>query len=211
MKPSSDNEVREMYDETTDSYAAMMDAEIALPLYAEALGKLSESIAGIHGTLIDTSCGSGHMLSMYRERFDQKRPFIGVDMSPRMVAFASNLLGSNADIRVGDMRNLEFAEDCSAAGVISFFAIHHLDPDGVLSTFHEWRRVIASGGQLLLAAWEGTGAIDYGAHSDIVALRFTSEEISRWAKSAGFAVSRCVTEPVEGMEMDAVYLAAARQ
>ncbi len=210
MKPSSDSEVLEMYDETADSYAAMMDSEIALPLYAEALGQLSESIAGIDGTLIDTSCGSGHMLSMYRGRFDEKRPLIGVDLSPRMVALASTLLGSGADIRLGDMRDLEFAEACSAAGVISFFAIHHLDREGVLSALREWRRVTTSGGRLLLAAWEGTGAIDYGKDSDVVAFRFTSEQISAWAESAGFTVSRCAVEPVKGMEMDAVYLEASR-
>ena len=211
MKVSTDNEVREMYDPTADSYAAMMDTEIDLPLYAERLSRLSKSIADIQGPLIDTSCGPGHMLSSFRERFDEKRPIIGVDLSPRMVALASTRLGSGVDIRVGDMRCLEFVKDGSAAGAISFFALHHVDPEGVRSALQEWWRVIVSGGQLLLATWEGNGPIDYGTHSDLVALRYTGKEIAAWAESAGFAVSRCVVEPVEGMEMDAVYLEATRQ
>jgi hypothetical protein len=94
----------------------------------------------------------------------------------------------------------------SAAAVLNFFAVHHLDPDGVLKAMFEWRRVLCSGGQLLVAAWEGTGAIDYGDEADIVALRYTSTELASWAENAGFAVSRCVVEPVEDFPMDAVYL-----
>lgn len=211
MKVSTERDVREMYDPTADSYAALMDTEITLPLYPETLCRLSKSIADIDGPLIDTSCGPGHMLSLYRGRFDEKRPLAGVDLSPRMVALARTRLGSDVDIRVGDMRCLEFINDCSAAGAISFFALHHLDPTGVHSALQEWRRTIALGGQLLLATWEGKGAIDYGTHSNLVALRYTAKEIASWAESVGFIVSRSVVEPVQGMEMDAVYLEATRQ
>lgn len=211
MNVSTESDVREMYDPTAESYAALMDKEITLPLYTETLRKLSESIAGINGPIVDTSCGPGHMLSLYRERFDMKRPIIGVDLSPRMVALASTRIGTGGDIRVGDMRSLDFVDDGSAAGAISFFALHHLDPDGVRTALQEWGRFIVSGGQLVLATWEGSGAIDYGTHSDLVALRYTGNEIAAWVKAAGFSVSRCVVEPVEGMEMDAVYLEATRK
>jgi len=211
MRPSTDKEVREMYDETAESYTAMMDAEIGLPMYAETLSRFSESIANVQGVLIDTSCGSGHMLSMYRDRFDRTRQITGVDLSPRMVAKASIQLGSEAEILVGDMRDLVFAKVGSAAGVISFFAIHHLDPEGARLALHEWHRVLTPGGQLLIAAWEGAGPIDYGGQSDIVAFRSNTGELSTWARSAGFFISHCVVELVDGMEMDAIYLYATRQ
>ena len=67
-----------------------------------------------------------------------------------------------------------------------------------------------SGGQLLIAAWEGEGAIDYGDQSDIVALRYNSGELTLCAEEVGFEVTRCVVEPVEGFPMDAVYLEGAR-
>ncbi len=210
MKTSTDHEVREMYNKTADQYASSMDNEIALPLYANTLRTLSQSIADIDGALIDTSCGSGHMLSMYQTNFDPKRPLIGIDLSPRMVALTSDRLGSGADVRVGDMRNLEFAKTGSAAGAISFFAIHHLDPEEVRCALDEWWRVLTSGGKLLLAAWEGSGTIDYGTHSDLVAFRFTSDQISTWANAAGFSVSRCDVEAVDEMSMDAVYLEATK-
>ena len=206
MKPSTSEAVRDMYEATADSYAAMMDDEIDLPVYSDTLGRLSERLANTPGTLIDTSCGSGHMLSMYRERYDSVRPLLGIDLSPRMAGIASAKLGSCAEISIGDMRELDMVGTGSAAAVVSYFSIHHLEPKGVSAALSEWHRALAPGGQVLIAAWEGVGAIDYGDASDVVALRYRSDELSAWTESAGLSVSRCVVEPVEGMPMDAVFL-----
>ena len=206
MKPSPPGEVREMYDASADSYAEMMDSEIDLPVYSDILGRLSERIANSPGILIDTSCGSGHMLSMFHERYDQNRPLLGIDLSPRMGTIARHRLGSAAEVVVGDMRDLATVDAGTAVGVLSFFSLHHLDPEGVSVALREWHRVLRLGGQLIVAVWEGIGAIDYGDESDVVALRYTSDQISSWTRAAGFIVSRCVTEPVEGFPMDAVYL-----
>jgi ubiquinone/menaquinone biosynthesis C-methylase UbiE len=88
MRPSPTDAVRKMYDETAESYAKMMDGEIGLPVYADVLGRLRDRIAKIPGAVVDTACGSGHMLSMYRESYDQEHPLLGVDLSPRMVSIA---------------------------------------------------------------------------------------------------------------------------
>jgi len=199
-----------MYDATADVYAEMMDQEIHLPIYSDQLGRLKDRIDGVSGCLLDTACGSGHMLSLYRDRFDAGRPLAGIDLSPRMVAIASERLGPGAAVVVGDMRDLSVMRSGSAAAVLNFFAIHHLDPQGVLLAAREWRRVLCEGGQLVVAAWEGSGPIDYGGQSDIVALRYTSTELASWFEEAGFAVQRCVVEPVEDFPMDAVYLECRR-
>ena len=206
MKPSPINEIREMYDETADSYADMMDKEIGLPVYAEVLGRLQARIVNTSGALIDTACGSGHMLAMYHDRFEPQRSLVGVDLSPRMVAITRKRLSSGVRAIVGDMRDLYEIESCSAAAVINYFAIHHLDAGGVRESIHEWYRVLAPGGQLILAAWEGTGLIDYGDASNITAVRYTSAELSSMANDAGFEITRCAVDPVEDFPMDAVYL-----
>jgi ubiquinone/menaquinone biosynthesis C-methylase UbiE len=184
----------------------MMNQEIQLPVYADVLGRLHDSIAEMPGTLVDTSCGSGHMLLMFRERFDESRPLVGVDLSPRMVAIAANRLGLSQRIVVGDMRDLNMVKSDSAAAVVNFFTVHHLDPEGVLVAAVEWYRVLRSGGKLVVAAWEGTGVIDYGEESEIVALRYTSTELASCFEKAGFSVQSCVVEPVEDFPMDAIYL-----
>lgn len=206
MKPSPINQVREMYDATADSYADMMDKEISLPVYAEVLGRLQTNIVNTPGPLIDTACGSGHMLSMYHESFEPLRALVGVDLSPRMVAITRKRLGPDARVIVGDMRELSEIESCSAAAVLNYFAIHHLDTNGVRESIHEWHRILAPGGQLFVAAWEGSGLIDYGNESNITAVRYTSAELSSIANDAGFEVTRCAVNPVEDFPMDAVYL-----
>lgn len=211
MKPSPKKEVCDMYESTADSYAEMMDKEIDLPVYADVLGRLHERLGQVPGTLIDTACGSGHMLSMYHDRYDGNRALVGVDLSPNMVSIAGKMLGKKGRIMVGDMCQLSALESGSAAAVLNFFAIHHLDPEGVQAALEEWRRVLRSGGQLLIAAWEGEGEIDYGDEADIVALRYLSHDLSAWAKEAGFTVLQCKVEPVEDFPMDAIYLEGVKE
>jgi ubiquinone/menaquinone biosynthesis C-methylase UbiE len=189
----------------------MMDQEIQLPVYSEMLGRLQDRIARLPGALIDTACGSGHMLSMFRERFDQNRPLVGVDLSPRMVAITGERLGTGVPVVRGDMRDLSMIETDSAAVIVNFFALHHLDPKGVKIAASEWHRVLRAGGQLVVAAWEGTGPIDYGDSSDIVALRYTSSELASWFEQVGFSVQRCVVEAVENFPMDAIYLECCKE
>lgn len=210
MKTSSLEEVLGLYEGSAESYAQMMDAEIDLPIYADVLGRLAERIADLPGPLIDTSCGSGHMLARYHERYESGRALVGIDLAPAMVEIAGAKLGAAAEVLSGDMRKLGDLESASAAAVVSFYAIHHLEPDEVRVALREWHRVLGPGGQLLLATWEGAGAIDYGDASDVVALRYTGEQVAGWVQAAGFSVERCVVEPVEEFPMDAIYLEGTR-
>ncbi len=210
MKTSSRDDVRAMYEDSADGYAEMMDAEIDLPIYDDTLGRLARRITGITGPVVDTSCGSGHMLERYRERHDPGRALLGVDLSSAMVALTAERLEDGADVHAGDMRELPFVEPATAAAVISFYALHHIDPEEAVPTLTEWFRILRTGGQLLLATWEGHGAIDYGDAADLVALRYTTDEVRRWAEEAGFRVDHCAVEPVDDFPMDAVYLEATR-
>lgn len=203
-----DDDVRDMYDRSADWYAKTMAKEIELPVYDEVLSALAASIADVDGPVVDTSCGSGHMLQRYHQRHDAQRALIGVDLSPRMVAISQDNLGGAATVVVGDMRRLAAVAAGSAAAVISFFALHHLDAADIPDALRTWRRALRSGGRLVLATWEGAGHIDYGDQADLVAHRYTREQVAGWAESAGFDVVSCRVEPVEGMGMDAVYLDA---
>ncbi len=211
METSSIEKVLQLYEDTADSYDETMDTEIDLPVYSDTLYRLAERIAGIEGPVIDTSCGSGHMLYRYHERYDPKRSLIAIDLSPSMVAIASARLGSSVKIFTADMRDLSMIVSQSSAAVLSFFAIHHIDPDDALVAFREWYRILCPNGQLVLAGWEGNGPIDYGDETDVVALRYTQDEIAKWALETGFSINRCVVEPIEEMEMNAVYLEATKE
>ena len=74
----------------------------------------------------------------------------------------------------------------------------------------EWHRVLRVGGQLVIGAWEGSGAIDYGDTTDLVAIRHDAGELERMIRECGFSISRNVIELDEEMKMNAVYIECAR-
>lgn len=211
MKISSLEEVTKMYDDTAESYNTMMDKEINLPVYIETLQLLDELIKVIPGSLIDTSCGSGQMLQLFHEKCDPDRPLIGVDISHKMCDITANRLGASADIFSGDMKNLDMIPSGSAAALLSYFALHHLDLPDFSAALKEWNRVLCKGGWLLIAAWEGTGKIDYGEFSDLSAQKYPEQEISRLISENGFFIDRSITEYVEDMQMNALYLEATKR
>jgi ubiquinone/menaquinone biosynthesis C-methylase UbiE len=207
---SSTDAVREMYDSTAESYASMMDAAIDDPMYADVLQRLKSRLENIPGMLVDAPCGSGHMLSMYHETCDNERPLFGVDLSAQMVAITQRRLGAAVETAVCDIRQLEMLADNSAAAVISHFGFHHLDLNGVRDACKEWHRVLVDGGQLVLGVWEGSGAIDYGEHSDLVAVRHKSGDLQNILADIGFDELKCEVEFDEDMAMDAVYIEASK-
>ncbi len=203
--------VRDMYDAEAEAYSTMMDSEINNPLYSDTLERLQTRITSLPGMIIDAPCGSGQMLAMYHENYDQDRALLGVDLSPQMVEIAARHLGAAARIIVGDMRRLDTVPSDSAAAVISYFAFHHLDADGVMQALLEWHRVLIVGGQLVIGVWEGTGALDYGDSSDLVAVKHSSGDLQRMLRESGFVITRNLAKRDEDLMMNAVYIECSRE
>ena len=208
MKTSLPSEVIDLYDGHASNYSKMMDSEIDLPMYADILSRLATRLRGHEGPVIDTACGPGHMLARYIERYDTDRAVIGVDLSPQMVGLARERLGGDVSIYEGDMTKLSQFEPNSAAAIINFFALQHLSSDVIPQALFRWADVLKTGGQLILATWEGEGSVDYGDAFDIVAARYTKEQIEGWTTAAGFTIDRCEVKDVEGFPMKAIYLEA---
>jgi ubiquinone/menaquinone biosynthesis C-methylase UbiE len=208
---SSTDAVREMYDSEAESYSKMMDSEMEHPLYADTLSRLKTRLEDLSGAIIDAPCGSGHMLSMYHEDYDKGRALYGIDLSPGMAAIAAKRLGPAAEIVVGDIRNLDEVPSDSAAAVVSHFAFHHLDADGIAAALAEWHRVLKTGGQLVIGAWEGEGVIDYGDDADIVAILHGADELVTMIRQTGFSISRNVVEMDDEMMMNAIYIEGTRE
>jgi ubiquinone/menaquinone biosynthesis C-methylase UbiE len=127
-----------------------------------------------------------------------------------MVAISQERLGGAGGVVEGDMKQLEHVKAGTCAAVLSFFALHHVDVDGMRAAFAEWHRVLRPDGQLLVATWEGDGPLDYGEHSGVIALRYREATVCDAARSTGFRVDGCEVKPVDGMPMDALYLTATR-
>lgn len=203
-------DVTALYERSADAYNTMMNAEITSASYLDRLWRLCHRLEDAPGVLLDTSCGPGHMLKLYAQLDDTERDLVGVDLTPRMVDLATQKLGAAARVMVGDMRHMPFIPDQSVAAVLSYFACHHLDMDGVATAFAQWHRVLHPGGQLLLAAWEGSGAIDYGESSEVVALMHPRQDLTVCLEAAGYQIDHTDVEVVEDLGMDAVYIEATR-
>ncbi|MCB9738520.1 MAG: class I SAM-dependent methyltransferase [Deltaproteobacteria bacterium] len=199
--------VREMYDAFAADYDAMVEAEIGQPVYAEALARLAEQTRDVPGPVVDLACGSGQMLARYRAEFDPERRLIGVDLSPAMVAITAAKLSEGAEVRVGDMRSPNVA---GAAGILCWFALHHLPAAEIPATLAAWHDALVPGGTLSLATWEGEGLVDYGGAAEIEAFRYREAKLRAWVEQAGFVEVDCGVEPVPEMPMSAVYLWAKR-
>jgi len=202
--------VRELYDSSVDQYAQMMDSEIGLPVYGEILCRLKDRITDVEGCLLDTSCGTGHLLELYHKKFDPNRELMGMDLSPAMVVNSDARIGKIATVQVGDMRDLSNFSPTSLAAILSFFAVHHLNSNEVKNAFRVWFETLKVGGQIIVGTWEGSGVIDYGESSDVIALRYTKEDLAPSLESAGFTVDRCWVEDVEGFSMKALYLEGSK-
>ena len=53
MTVSPEDKVRHLYDSTAESYDAMMEQEIQLPLYDSVLNKLARAVEDVPGSILD--------------------------------------------------------------------------------------------------------------------------------------------------------------
>ncbi len=210
MKLSTKKEVLELYDESAEVYSTMMDSEMKLPVYSDTLSRLAERIKNISGDLIDLCCGSGHMLRMYHSDYDPGRRLIGIDISPKMIEISRKRLNTSAELYVGDMTDLSRIHSGKAAALINYFAVHHVSPSVLGRALKEWNRVLKSRGQLCIAAWEGEGNIDYGEHSDVIALKHSESNLKHAISMSGFQIDQSNVVYIEEMEMNAIYLEAGK-
>ncbi len=135
--------------------------------------------------VLEIGIGTGGLLTELAARAAR---VIGVDHSPAMLEEARRRLAAagtgGIELRLGEMTHLPLS-DASVGCVVANMVLHHAaDPPAVLA---EIRRVLASGGVLLLA--------DLARHEREAAreqladqwLGFEEEELTGWLKTAGFA------------------------
>lgn len=190
-------------EETAEFYAKTMVDEMT-----KLRPRLERFAAGLpEGIILDTSCGTGDMLAFFASL---GRPALhGVDLSAAMLAKARARCPT-AEFTQGDMTVLEGWEAGSCAGVISSFAVHHLKADQAAEAVRRWASLLAPGGKLFLAGWEGSGDMDCGedAPKDLVARKYSRATLESWLTDAGLAVSDVELEKDE--MGDSVYFQATK-
>ncbi len=141
------------------------------------------------GTLLEIGVGTGSLLPELAARAAQ---VIGVDHAPAMLAEARRRLGeagiAGVELRLGEMSHLPLPDHSVGCAVANMVLHHAADPLAVLA---EVRRVLTSGGILVLA--------DLARHEREVArerladqwLGFEEAELTGWLQAAGFIEITC--------------------
>lgn len=199
------------YDAVADDYAKAFDNELDDKPFDRALLDDFAASFATSGVVCDLGCGPGHLGAYLAERGCE---VVGIDNSPEMIR-AARELHPGVGFGVADMRRLPY-DDGALAAVACFYALIHIPRQEVPAVLGEIARVIAPGGELLLAVHGGDGEIhvdnwfDHGVRFD--ATLFGGEELVEMLQASGFSdCALTVREPYDQEhETPRVYVSAKR-
>jgi trans-aconitate 2-methyltransferase len=156
--------------------------------------------------VLDAGCGSGRITQTLIERLPRGR-VIAIDESPSMIAAARERLGPDADLRVGDLLELELEEPVEA--ILSTATFHWIkDHERLFARLHA---ALTPGGRLV-AQCGGEGNIDIlrGTAREVIANEPYAEHFAGWQAprnytapdvtrerllAAGFQTAECWLQP----------------
>jgi trans-aconitate 2-methyltransferase len=157
-------------------------------------------------TVLDAGCGSGRITQALIERLPHGR-VIAIDESPSMIAAARERLGPDADLRVGDLLELELEEPVDA--ILSTATFHWIKDHERL--FAHLRAALAPGGRLLAqCGGEGNIEILRGKAREVLAREPYAKHFVGWQapwnyagpaitrerlRTAGFQTAECWLAP----------------
>lgn len=189
------------YDQVAHEYAEKFKDEMDdKPFDRDCLDRLAGEVGAL-GPICDMGCGPGQ-IARYFHRKDVAT--LGVDLSPRMVEEA-RMLNPEISFHQGDMLALPDV-DHSWGGIAAFYCIIHIPRDKIVDALREMKRVLTSGGVLLITFHIG----DEIKHFDEwwqkpVSLDFAfyyPDEMESWLKEAGFELEETlVREPNPEVEV----------
>jgi ubiquinone/menaquinone biosynthesis C-methylase UbiE len=142
-------QTQESYDRVAAAYSKQIGGELQhKPLEREMLARFAEEV---EGRICDLGCGPGHVAAYLAEHGADA---FGIDLSPGMIEQARK---NNPGIpfEVGNMRNLRL-DDESLGGIVALYSIIHINREDVTAVLGEMRRVLRSGGRLLIGFHKGT-------------------------------------------------------
>jgi SAM-dependent methyltransferase len=203
------------YDRIARQYAEEFDGELAHhPLERALLGALPE-LAGLDvspGVVADLGAGPGHVARYLR---GAAVPTVAIDLAPAMAAEAHHR--NRVPSAAGSLTALPVADGSLAAAVV-FYAVIHLDDDGLADAAGEMARVLRPGGVALVSIHIGDEVRHVDDwHGEPVDLDFRFLQpgtVRRVLAEAGLAVEAILErEPIPDVEAQTrrAYLLARRR
>lgn len=155
MDENKISDVRTSYDLVADEYVRHIYGELQdKPLDRALLDRFAASVTGL---ICDMGTGPGHVAHYLHGRGAQ---VCGIDLAPEMVERARRL-NPGIEFQQGDIFALQIPDE-TFAGMTAFYALVNIPPSAIICALRELRRVLKSGGLLLLAFHLG----DHALHLD---------------------------------------------
>ena len=186
------NNIQVSYDTVAREYAERYKDEMDdKPFDRACLDRLAQEV-GTLGPICDMGCGPGQ-IARYLHR--QGVATLGVDLSAQMVAEAQRL-NPEISFHQGDMLSLSDESD-SWGGIAAFYCLIHIPREQMVAALRELKRVLKSGGVLLVTFhigtevkhldewWEKPVNVDFAF--------FMPAELETWLKEAGFELLETLT------------------
>lgn len=211
-EPSYLRATRAAYDTVAVDYAERLRTELAAkPVDRALLAAFAELVqAAGGGPVADLGCGPGRVTAHLRAL---GLSAFGVDLSPAMIAVARR---AHPDLRFdeGSMTALDLP-DGVLGGIVAWYSIIHTPPERLPMAFAEFHRLLAPGGQVLLAFQVGDERVHveqaYGHAVSLDAYRLSPERVGALLSQAGLVVhARMLREPDETEKVQQAYLLARK-
>jgi SAM-dependent methyltransferase len=204
---------RAAYDTVAADYAVLVQTLLAeKPLDRAMLSVFAELVSAAGGGRVaDLGCGPGRVTA-YLQSLGVTA--FGVDLSPAMIGQARGLYPSFS-FEVGSMLALDLAAG-ALGGIVAWYSVIHIPPEHQPALFAEFHRVLAPGGQLLLAFQVGDERRHlehaYGHPIALDSYRLPPDRITDLLSLAGFDVdARLVRKPEEPEKVRQAYLLARKR
>ena len=161
------------------------------PQYIELFGRTSEvhvddlelisrHLTGRTGPVLDLGCGPGHLTAHLQSLGAEA---MGLDLVPEFIAHAS-ATWPDVPFGVGSMRQLPIA-DHAVIGAVAWYSMIHLPPDDLDGVLIELRRVLATGGTLVVGFFDGPDVAAF-EHQVSTAYYWPADELAARMRRAGF-------------------------
>lgn len=171
--------------DVTAAYGRVVDQYVELfgstdSVHPDDLAMMDRHLVGLPGRVIDAGCGPGHLTAHLSALGVD---VVGVDL---VAAFVDHARAAHADgpYLQASMHHLP-VPDAACGGILAWYSLIHLGPDEFDDVLIELRRVLRTGGRLVVGCFDGDEVAAFD-HAVVTAHTWPVNELSARLEGAGF-------------------------